>query len=193
MERIDTLSDKHTYSLHRIIFRINRAVCLFYPEYGVPWFHKGTVDNLSGILRESNKKKEFKYGVEQALKEALGPGSPFRSNSLSEYYNLIDFELHIDPETRQVVNPTDASNAGKELEKVAILVDIRVVDGYEILLGGLVAMSAEELRRQGYKVLVIDKKMWNTLKMSGKHSRTSYLRQELNIQYEHLNSDVVVT
>ena len=85
---LELASDRRHYPriLRRALMRLNRAVVLRSPQYGVPWFHsKYCAENEMQLgLRRSVESLAMKEEVAECLSSLLGGWRYFRENTFSE-------------------------------------------------------------------------------------------------------------
>ena len=187
MTRLDNelalASDRRHYpkSLRRSLMSLNRAVVLRYPEYGVPWFHsRYCAENTMHLrLRRSVESLAMKEEVAECLSSLLGGWRYLKENTFSQYYNTIDFEVHLTSNG----SPVDLSVDRKpsvDVIRVAVLVlppNKFTVDTRN--LAGYLSVNTEELKLQNWKVIEVNPYSWNSMQMGDVNSKKEYLRQQL--------------
>ena len=86
--------------LRRAMMNLNRIVCIYYPEYNVPWFHEKYCQEEANALRNSAfydpQMEPLRDDIYQALCHAVGGCRNVRENSFSPYYHFVDFEVWLD-------------------------------------------------------------------------------------------------
>ena len=160
---------------------LNRAVVVRYPQYGVPWFHSRycAENEMQLRLRRSAESLAMKEEVAECLSSLLGGWRYFQENTFSEYYNTIDFEVHLTEEGSPVDLSVDRRPSG-EVTKVAILVlppNMFTVDTRS--LAGYISANTEELKLQNWKVIEVNPYNWNSLQMGDEKAKKEYLKQKL--------------
>ena len=187
MTRLDNemklASDRKHYPkmLRKGLMSLNRAVVLRYPEYGVPWFHSRycAENEIHLRLKRSVESLAMKEDVADCLSELLGGWRYFQENTFSQYYNTIDYEIHLNQKGRPIDLSMDRKESG-EVVKVAILVlppNMYTVDTRS--LAGYLHANSEELKLQNWKVIELNPYNWNSMQMAEKKSKKEYLKQQL--------------
>ena len=187
MSRLDNemklASDRKHYPkmLRKGLMSLNRAVVLRYPQYGVPWFHSRycAENEIHLRLKRSVESRATKEEVADCLSGVLGGWRYFQENTFSQYYNTIDFEIHLNEKGQPVDLSTDRKGGG-EVVKVAILVmppHMFTVDTRS--LAGYLHANAEELKLQNWKVIQLNPYTWHSMHMGEKNSKKEYLKQQL--------------
>ena len=187
MTRLDNemklASDRKHYPkmLRKGLMSLNRAVVLRYPEYGVPWFHSRycAENEIHLRLKRSVESLAMKEDVADCLSELLGGWRYFQENTFSQYYNTIDYEIHLNQKGRPIDLSMDRKESGKVV-KVAILVlppNMYTVDTRS--LAGYLHANSEELKLQNWKVIELNPYNWNSMQMAEKKSKKEYLKQQL--------------
>lgn len=73
------------------MMQLNRAVCLDYPEFNVPWFHKKYIEeHKSNTRRDKEEEIEFYANVKSYLLKFL-PTNNMEQYVTTPYGYLIDF------------------------------------------------------------------------------------------------------
>ncbi|CAH1976025.1 unnamed protein product [Acanthoscelides obtectus] len=85
------------------LMQLNRAVCLEYPEYNVPWFHKKYVDEIERKYMIPESEIQFPLRIKDYLTEVAGNAGGVEDNVITPYGYHIDFVVSLD-RNDQVVN-----------------------------------------------------------------------------------------
>ena len=170
---------------------LNRAVCLFYPEYEIPWFHeKYCQESHRHMLAAKNREdaRKLKDDIYEKLAEATGGYRYIRENVFSPYYNIIDFELMIgkdglpvswrEGDSRSDFSVINRSKPGETDGKRLAVVVMNNDDFYAngTTMTGRSFMEVDLLEAQGYDVVVVDPKQWNKMSMGGKGEKEKFFR-----------------
>jgi hypothetical protein len=74
--------------------QLNRAVCLDFPESGVPWFQQNYIE--AQLSRMPTIRNRFNMDVKNFLLSLIPETSLLRINHITPYGYKIDFVLHLD-------------------------------------------------------------------------------------------------
>lgn len=130
-------------------------------------------------LRRSVESLAMKEEVAECLSSLLGGWRYLKENTFSQYYNTIDFEVHLTSNG----SPVDLSVDRKpsvDVIRVAVLVlppNKFTVDTRN--LAGYLSVNTEELKLQNWKVIEVNPYSWNSMQMGDVNSKKEYLRQQL--------------
>ncbi len=169
---------RYSQSLREYMMELNRAVCLFYPEYEVPWVHdKYCTDTGPWRLRMCENKHDAEHTrlsqeVHDRLSAVVGGYKFVRRSVFSPYFNFIHFEVVIDRASGRVVAQDDfaviqRSTVSPDRRHLAVLVPhphYQFDDGKK--RRGQLELWMEELEVQGYEVAVVNSHLWNSMKMT---------------------------
>ena len=173
-------SGAYTRNLRRSLMELNRAVVLRHPEYGIPWFHEKFCSENIEILRESQKSvtaevSVFRQEVYESLCAVLGGWRFVRENTVSKYFNFVDFEVAFDAKDQPidfVSNPN-----GKCARKVAIQVVPAHMFTDDIQAMKLKARKVlEELELQDWRVLAPSPFLWNSMQLADPAAKRYYIQ-----------------
>nr|CAI5839575.1 unnamed protein product [Callosobruchus analis] len=85
------------------LMQLNRAVCLEYPEYNVPWFHKKYVDEIKIKYMRRESELLFPLRIKDYLTEVAGNAGGVAENVITPYGYHIDFVISLN-KTDEVVH-----------------------------------------------------------------------------------------
>jgi len=176
--------------LRRTLMELNRGVVLRYPDYGVPWFHeKYCIENapelkqLGKSSRETMEASSFRDELFEQLCALLGGWRFVREDSMSKFSNHIDFEVVFDANKR----PIDLmSNSRAVATGQRIAVQVVPSNGK---LSAKQKAASDELELEGWRVVRPDPRVWNSMGLSEKAEKRSYLKALLAA---HKQNDPVV-
>nr|CAH7738645.1 unnamed protein product [Callosobruchus chinensis] len=77
------------------LMQLNRAVCLEYPEYNVPWFHKKYVDEIKSKYMRRESEILFPLRIKDYLTEVVGNVDGVAENVITPYGYHIDFVISL--------------------------------------------------------------------------------------------------
>ncbi|VEN57777.1 unnamed protein product [Callosobruchus maculatus] len=77
------------------LMQLNRAVCLEYPEYNVPWFHKKYVDEIKIKYMRPESEILFPLRIKDYLTEVAGNAGGVVENVITPYGYHIDFVISL--------------------------------------------------------------------------------------------------
>ncbi|XP_050307982.1 FAST kinase domain-containing protein 1, mitochondrial isoform X2 [Anthonomus grandis grandis] len=94
--------DRYPHRVRRHLMQLNRAVCLEYPEYNVPWFHQKYIEDYQKINARDDLVTPLNKSVKSYLRGILGKHTVLENVTVPYGYE-VDFVVHLD----QNQNPTD--------------------------------------------------------------------------------------
>jgi len=181
-KEMDMCGKKTNYpiKLRETLMFLNRAVVIDYPEYGVPWFHENFCKEHSPWLgKQAPDASQLRTEVYSVLCDMLGGWKFVKENSVSKYYNKVDFEVVLD-QAGQPVNLYQDQPLPDGSVKYAVQCydqskftqDTRRLCGHEVL-------ESRQLEAQDWQVVRINPFSWNSLKMGEIKAKTEYLETEM--------------
>ncbi|CAD6997622.1 unnamed protein product [Ceratitis capitata] len=181
-EEIQMCYSKATYPERVLnsIMKLNRTVCLDYPEANVPWFQQNYLE--AQLSKKPTPQCKFGDEVKRLLKAVLSSDSYFSCNHITPYGYQIDFVIHFDKNHKPIAAPVETMILDR-ITKVAILLlrldsfcknDLTALRGPEHL-------RTKHLEMMGYKVIHINEHDWNTKYMNSPKTKTNYLKCLLQI------------
>ncbi|KAI5737967.1 hypothetical protein M8J77_001226 [Diaphorina citri] len=171
-EMCTTSSQSLTLKIRNDLMELNRAVCLDYAQFGIPWFHQKYVRQLRISAQQNSSYSKFHNDVRDVLVHYVGDPQLVLTNVTSPYGQQIDFVLCLD----KLGNPVHSHDA------LTTTSAHRVKTRLAILLEQNWAKGPSELRRrhlelQGYSVINLYNKQWNALFMGEPKAKHLYLDQ----------------
>ncbi|KAB7506519.1 FAST kinase domain-containing protein 1, mitochondrial [Armadillidium nasatum] len=161
MEYINSL--KYSNSVRSLLMRLNRSVCLDYPEEKIPWFHEKYCQDM--VEMKPKVPTAFMKEVASVLSSILGNEKYIFLNTKSPYYNYIDLEFAVGKDgiplsllrNSRLENGTKTSPSDfSDIRRFAVLV--RSKNCYtenDHTLFGPFQMQRRHLEMQGYYVIEI--------------------------------------
>ncbi|XP_037052423.1 FAST kinase domain-containing protein 1, mitochondrial isoform X2 [Bradysia coprophila] len=157
------------------VMQLNRAVCLDYPENGVPWFQQNYIEaQLSNLPTTRNK---FHRDVKQVLIEYVTDEKLLKIDHITPYGYRIDFVLYIDA-NKTVMIPPKLNDPVLHVDKVAILLldtDTLCQNDFQNVRGKQV-LKERHLEMMGFKVVQINYIQWNSMYMSLPGAKSDYVK-----------------
>ncbi|CAG9819769.1 unnamed protein product [Phaedon cochleariae] len=150
--------DKYSQRVRNTLMKLNRAVCLDYPEFNVPWFHEKYV-------RETEKRfaKFSEYQLSSRIKEHLtqiaGHPKYILENLVTPYGYHIDFVVSLNKENK-IVYP----ESGGISRKIALILTRKYTyTRFYAHLKGKYQMKKRHLEILGYTVSILNVNEWINL------------------------------
>ncbi|XP_055311762.1 uncharacterized protein LOC129574190 isoform X2 [Sitodiplosis mosellana] len=166
-------------NLLNIVMQLNRAVCLDYPEAGVPWFQQNFAQ-LAAAEKNGQSSPYFNDIYKMLLSYVGGDQNMIRTNHLTPYGYRIPFVIYFNSHKQLVYPPFDEGS--QSLNKVAIIPllnhSFRLNDTKA--LRGFNRLQARHLSILGYDVVQICYREWNSIHMNLPGAREIFLRNFLN-------------
>uniref|UniRef100_A0A8D8SH57 FAST kinase domain-containing protein 1 n=1 Tax=Cacopsylla melanoneura TaxID=428564 RepID=A0A8D8SH57_9HEMI len=149
------------------LMELNRAVCLDYAQFSIPWFHGKYVEQL--LLTDQSSYSKFHSDVQNVLIHYVGDKTMVQANVMSPYGQKIDFLLYLD-KLGNPIRSQDSVSTRTAQTRLAILLEQKW------------ALGPNELRRrhlelQGYSVINLYRKDWNALFMGEPKAKHVFLDQ----------------
>ncbi|KAH1026677.1 FAST kinase domain-containing protein 1, mitochondrial isoform X1 [Dendroctonus ponderosae] len=162
--------DKYPNRVRRVLMQLNRAVCLEYPEYNVPWFHQKYIEEYQKTNAIDDVVKPIHLSVKSYLQGVLGEEN-IRENVTLPYGYEVNFVYHLDRQKK----PTMDLN-GFNTTKYAILIKpMNAFTRLYVRLKGEHALQNRHLEMLGYKVKIIRWSEWENLLYA--KERVDYIEQ----------------
>ncbi|XP_026687591.1 uncharacterized protein LOC103520812 [Diaphorina citri] len=95
-EMCTTSSQSLTLKIRNDLMELNRAVCLDYAQFGIPWFHQKYVRQLRISAQQNSSYSKFHNDVRDVLVHYVGDPQLVLTNVTSPYGQKIDFVLCLD-------------------------------------------------------------------------------------------------
>ncbi|CAI6366545.1 unnamed protein product [Macrosiphum euphorbiae] len=160
---------KATYPLkvRQLLMILNRAVCIDYPEFDVPWFHTKYCEEIQSLVPKHTG--SFYLDVEKRVGQLIKNKGYLKANSFSPYGYKLDFEI--------ILNKSKQFKRENKNEKLVLLLlnekDLRKTDNE---MRGLSKLKQRHLEILGYRVVWIKKSIWNSMFMTEPEAKLSYLK-----------------
>ncbi|KAG5885899.1 hypothetical protein JTB14_012146 [Gonioctena quinquepunctata] len=174
MDRLDNelancySKDKYPQKVRKTLMQLNRAVCLEYPEFNVPWFHKKYEQEM-----ERKYKQERDYNLPVRIKEYLyemaGSSKSILENIVTPYGYHIDFVVNLDKEDKII----SADSDGITKRMALLLIHQHAFTRFYTHLKGKYQMKKKHLEMLGYGVSILNANEWSNLLYSSE--RVDYL------------------
>ncbi|XP_022168362.1 FAST kinase domain-containing protein 1, mitochondrial isoform X1 [Myzus persicae] len=160
---------KATYPLkvRQLLMILNRAVCIDYPEFDVPWFHTKYCEEIQSLVPKHTG--SFYLDVEKRVSQLIKNKGYLKTNSFSPYGYKLDFEI--------IISNSKRFKKENKNEKLVLLLlnekDLRKTDNE---MRGLSKLKQRHLEILGYRVVWIKKSIWNSMFMTEPEAKLSYLK-----------------
>ncbi|XP_056644212.1 FAST kinase domain-containing protein 1, mitochondrial isoform X2 [Diorhabda sublineata] len=174
MDRLDNelancySKDKYPQRVRQTLMYLNRAVCLEYPQFGVPWFHEK-------YIQETQKRYSIddEFNIVKSIKEYLVEiaGNDVLENVITPYGYHIDFIINLNKEDKIV--PPHSKSISKRM--ALLLVRNYAFTRLYIHLRGTYQMKIRHLEIMGYNVSIMKFDEWTNLLYSSE--RIEYLKK----------------
>lgn len=150
--------DKYPHRVRDVLMQLNRAVCLEYPEYDVPWFHQKYLEEYQKNFPIDDVVNSFHRSVKWYLDSILSEEA-LLENVVTPYGYEVDFVYYLNKDRKPTTQFDDPGNT-----KFAILLrnDYDFTRFY-VRLRGKRALMNRHLEILGYKVKTITVKQWSNL------------------------------
>ncbi|KAJ3659143.1 hypothetical protein Zmor_010848 [Zophobas morio] len=145
--------DKYPNRVRNYLMRLNRAVCLDYPECNVPWFHQKYVDeNIKGKNRQPSF---FTLKIREHLLRIIQNKDALSENVVTPYGYQIDFVINLNSKDEVVHNESEC------VKRLALLLTPEYA--YTTItsqLKGSFQLKKRHLEMLGYKVVFVKSSDW---------------------------------
>ncbi|CAH1124143.1 unnamed protein product [Ceutorhynchus assimilis] len=162
--------DRYPRRVRDTLMQLNRAVCLEYPEYNVPWFHQKFIEEFQKTNAIDDLCSQFHNSVKQYLIGIVNQEA-IQENVITPYGYGIDFVLNLD----QHKNPTNNFEDPYVTKVAILLIGDSAFTRFYNRLKGKQAMKNRHLEILGYKVKMVAKNEWNNLLYA--RERIDYVKQ----------------
>ncbi|XP_065357681.1 FAST kinase domain-containing protein 1, mitochondrial [Calliphora vicina] len=181
-EEIQMCYSKATYPerVLNIVMKLNRSVCLDFPEANVPWFQQNFIE--AQISKKAPMETRFSRDVKSLLTALLKNESYIRCNHTTPYGYQIDFVINFDKNKNPIKAPVETTMLDR-ITKVAILLlklDSFCENDLDALRGPE-SLKIKHLEMMGYKVVHINEHDWNSKYMNAPGAKQNYLKCLLQI------------
>ncbi|XP_018563846.1 FAST kinase domain-containing protein 1, mitochondrial [Anoplophora glabripennis] len=168
LEKLDTeldncySKDKYPQRVRKVLMMLNRAVCLEYPEYNVPWFHKKYLEDTKKNLLK-NMDNKFQQRIKEYLVQVLGTQKYISECVITPYGHHINFAVNFNKKEEIV-----PSHSPEIKRRVAILLlRQRAFTRFHVQLKGTYQLQKRHLEIFGYEVAVVNFSEWVNLVHGG--------------------------
>ncbi|XP_015606084.1 FAST kinase domain-containing protein 1, mitochondrial [Cephus cinctus] len=144
------------------LMKLNRAVCIEFPEEDVPWFHRRYCEEEA--TRDYRNPRIFHKEVDQTL-AALVDEKNIRVNAYSPYYHKIDF----------LVQNKESKKNFNDRGTALILHGPNSFSNNGTYLKGVYEMNKRQLQILGYNVITLNHYIWNSMALSESSAKLKYL------------------
>nr|XP_023011925.1 FAST kinase domain-containing protein 1, mitochondrial isoform X2 [Leptinotarsa decemlineata] len=175
MDRLDKelaiCYSKDTYPkrVRNTLMALNRAVCLEYPQFNIPWFHKSYVQDMERkYIRVQDNNVPVR--IWEHLSELAGSSKIISQNVVTPYGYHIDFVVNLNKEN----NIVSSESEGIEKRVAVLLVHQKAFTRFYVHLKGEYQMKKRHLEILGYEVAVLKYHDWSNLLYSSE--RIDYLK-----------------
>ncbi|XP_068101666.1 FAST kinase domain-containing protein 1, mitochondrial-like [Hyperolius riggenbachi] len=178
------------------LLKLNRAVCIERPEYGIPWFHEDYSQRRPRGLEKRNLRYQQMFLL---LQEILGGSNYIKSFASTSYHYLIEFEYtlnkdgkpiaYVEPDfhsvgSSQMCRSDDQFMENKPLPAgaeryVVIFLSCTEFCRNSTHLKGYLAVKKRHLEMLGYHVIEIPHYEWYSDTLGTKDAWTNYLRKKI--------------
>lgn len=157
------------------LMQLNRAVCLDYPEYDVPWFHKKYCEEVAASVPVQSSR--FFTDVKDTLNDVLGNKDLFKSDHYSPYGYHVDFLVVLD-EKHQPVSWKFQTDQNIKRYAVMLLREDAFSNNVK-RLRGYYQMKKRHLEVLGYKIVPIVQTHWNSMFMSEPGMKSEFVMDSI--------------
>ncbi|XP_039295250.1 FAST kinase domain-containing protein 1, mitochondrial isoform X1 [Nilaparvata lugens] len=159
--------------VRRCLMKLNRSVCLDFPEAGVPWFHADFC-RQEDLLHESKVYSPLKQDVEKILNFLAGRPHMIGRDIPVDYGYKLDFQVNLDKNNRIIPYRKGADPH----TKVAVLLGDEAdwsTSGVQRTLRGAGQMRRRHLEILGFRVALVDQFVWSSMFMTEPSAKVTYL------------------
>ncbi|KAJ8982983.1 hypothetical protein NQ317_001423 [Molorchus minor] len=147
--------DKYPQRVRNRLMQLNRAVCLEYPEYNVPWFHRKYMEDFY----KTDVDKHFPLRIKEYLVEVLGKQNYILQDVVTPYGYHIDFVINLNSNEEAVL--PNSPDIKKRL--ALLLVRQHSFTRFYTHLKGKYQLKRRHLEMLGYGVVIIKFNEWINL------------------------------
>ncbi|KAK7864333.1 hypothetical protein R5R35_009176 [Gryllus longicercus] len=181
LERLDAeIADCYAKAIYpsrvrNYLMQVNRAVCLDYPEFDVPWFHKKYCEEVAAT--EGAPASLFHNEVREVLVKVLGDNKFITQQSYSPYGYRLDFEIFFNESHIPV---TWKQRYDKNIFRKAVLLHADEAFSHNVCsLNGNAQMKKRHLEMLGYEVIEIVQSVWNSMYMSEPGMKYNFINEKV--------------
>ncbi|KAJ8922494.1 hypothetical protein NQ315_007522 [Exocentrus adspersus] len=164
MEKLDSelencySKDRYPQRVRKILMALNRAVCLEYPEYNVPWFHQKYIEDMQKISVK-NTDKMYHHRINEYLAQVLQNPQSISKDVVTPYGYHIDFVVNFNSRGDPVSSESSDIN-----RRVAVLLFYPYdFTQFYTHLKGKYQMKMRHLEIFGYEVAAVNFSQWINL------------------------------
>ncbi|GLG92697.1 FAST kinase domain-containing protein 1, partial [Gryllus bimaculatus] len=182
LERLDAeIADCYAKAIYpsrvrNYLMQVNRAVCLDYPEFDVPWFHKKYCEEVAAT-EEDAPASLFHNEVREVLVKVLGDNKFITQQSYSPYGYRLDFEIFFN---KSHIPVTWKQRYDKNIFRKAVLLHADEAFSHNVCsLNGYAQMKKRHLEMLGYEVIEIVQSVWNSMYMSEPGMKYNFINEKV--------------
>lgn len=177
---------RHQREVEQLMMELNRSVILDCPQLDVPWFHESYCENHNVMTRDASKdlcsRGDLREQVKECLEEVLGDQNYFREDTVTPYYNTIDYECALDSQNRPI------SMSNPDLHQIAERFAVVILTSHDFCynsrrLIGQQVMRMRHLEMMGYRVAQVSYFDWYSMGLTDWDAKVEYLKSKIFPRY----------